>query len=159
TTDHYGTYCLPCHSLGYNLNPLAVNNGFDDIAARLNFDLNQIPDMVHDAYVNGSDHWEDLPVELRGHGNIQCESCHGAGARHPANLTQLDAGIGGVNLDLDQCAQCHDSASGFQQQFYQWGTSAHKLSAEAAHNTGCVKCHTAEGFVDVQVNGLAPVDH
>lgn len=152
TTGHYEVYCLPCHSVGFNQHPEAVNNGFDDIAADLNFDLNQIPGLVADAYENNNQNFDVLPGELQDHASIQCESCHGAGSLHPANLSASDKGISGANLDVGQCGQCHDSASGFQEGFYQWNTSSHPVSAEGAgghvaESDSCRVCHTGEGFV------------
>ncbi|MCB2153758.1 hypothetical protein KQI84_02635 [bacterium] len=163
TTNHYSESCLECHTVGFNLNPAAVNNGFDDIADMLSYPLSNIPDLVNDAYNNNDPHWADLPAELQGHGSIQCENCHGPGSQHLGNIREDDSGIAGVDFGLGQCAQCHDSASGHQQGFYQWGTSAHMISAEAAGGhageTGsCTACHTAEGFKNIQVDGDAPVD-
>ncbi len=157
--DHYSVSCLPCHTVGYGA---GSNNGFDDVAASLGYDVAQIPELVHDAYVNQKNNFTQLPSQLRNLGSIQCESCHGAGSYHPAHLAEPGKGIGGVDLGTGQCGQCHDSASGFQQGFYQWSNSSHPVTTQidigghVAENTGCIKCHTGEGFVQVQVNKQAP---
>jgi nitrate/TMAO reductase-like tetraheme cytochrome c subunit len=160
---YFATSCLPCHSVGYNTAPDAVNNGFDDIAFDLSYDLEQIPQLVQEAFDLGVDNFTDLPAQLRNHASIQCENCHGAGSRHPANLQRPDKGIAGADLSPKQCAQCHDSAT-FEGNFYQWSLSAHPVTADAseghvAETASCVKCHTGEGFISVFVNGqpAAPV--
>ncbi|MCL5270037.1 MAG: hypothetical protein M1457_05690 [bacterium] len=156
---YYAVSCLECHTVGYNTDPQAVNGGFDDVANDLGFDLAQIPQLVADAVDNHHQNFPLLPGPLQNKASVQCESCHGAGSQHPQNLLAADHGIAGVNLDTKQCARCHDSASGFQQGFYQWNISSHPLTASLAEgsvktNTSCIKCHTGEGFVSVTINGL-----
>jgi predicted CXXCH cytochrome family protein len=159
---YYATSCLPCHVTGFDENPAADNGGFDDAARLAGFDLNQIPALVADAAANDVDNFAQLPAEVQNMSSIQCESCHGPGSLHPQKLKEDGRGIAGVNLDQKQCAQCHDSASGFQQGFYQWSASSHPITAEidegyVAQTASCLKCHTGEGFVDVQIDGKAPV--
>ncbi|NQU44277.1 hypothetical protein HQ520_13390, partial [bacterium] len=155
--SHYDESCLPCHTTGFDEHPEAVNNGFDDIADNLGYDLAQIPELVEDAAATGMDHFPDLPMALQSKASVQCESCHGPGAHHPLNITEEGAAIAVANLDPKQCAQCHDSASGFQQGFYQWQFSAHtrtNLSGEGhVGRSSCAVCHFGEGFVNAQVNG------
>lgn len=157
----YSTSCLECHTLGFRDAPQADNGGFDDIARAIGYDLNQIPPLVADAADTGAENFSFLPTELQNVASIQCESCHGPGSQHPSSLGTVDNAIAGANLSPKQCSQCHDSGSGFQNKFYQWSASAHPLTPEAAEghasqSASCVKCHTGEGFVDVQVNGLEP---
>src|SRR5690606_29098511 len=112
--DHFGSTCLPCHTLGFNT--AAVNNGFDDRAASVGFDLNQISTLVAQAAHNPSlDNFASLPKEVKSHSSVQCENCHGAGTLHPSQTKNADRGIAGADLDADQCAVCHDSVSGHQQ--------------------------------------------
>jgi len=151
-TNHYSVSCLECHTVGFDLKPEAANNGFDDVADMIGYDLNEIPILALDAYNTGTDHWPDLPAELQGHANIQCENCHGPGSQHLGNILAPDHGIGGPALDVGRCARCHDSGS--HHVFpYQWARSAHPDSAEAAHSSSCVQCHTGEGFVAVTIDG------
>lgn len=149
----YRTSCLPCHTVGFNERVSADNNGFDDIAAHLGYDLNQIADLVADAANNNRENFDLLPADLRNHASVQCESCHGAGSQHPANLSRSDKGIDGANLGTAQCAQCHDAANGRYQGHYQWNNSAHALTNQTtgsvAGNNTCRACHTGEGFVAV----------
>ncbi|MCX7015112.1 MAG: multiheme c-type cytochrome [Candidatus Sumerlaeota bacterium] len=157
----YDVSCLQCHTVGYNLNPEVENGGFDDVAHDIGYDLNQIPPLVADAFTFQVDNFPQMPAELQNLASIQCENCHGPGATHPASLQNPDHGISGVNLGFKQCAQCHDSLRPEGQQFYQWNTSSHPVTAEAAEGdvaktASCLKCHTGEGFVDVQIEGKAP---
>jgi len=161
---HYATSCLECHTVGFNPLPSAVNNGFDDIAAAIGFDLSLINQYVLTAVTTGVDQFPNIPAALQGHASVQCENCHGPGSEHLGNIQESHHGIAGVNLNPEQCAQCHDSASGFQQGFYQWNLSSHPVTADASEgrvstSTGCVKCHTGEGFVQVYVDGKAPTSH
>jgi hypothetical protein len=162
--SHYDTSCLQCHTTGFDTNPSAVNGGFDDAAAAINYDLSQIPALVADAANRHVDNFPQLPKSLQNMASIQCESCHGPGSSHPSHLGDPDHQIAGVSLDTPQCAQCHDSASGFQQGFYQWSNSTHPLTASLAEgavatNTSCVKCHTGEGFIEVRVKGKTATAH
>ena len=154
--SHYATSCLDCHTVGFDESPFAVNNGFDDIANDLSYPLSNIPDLVAEAANTGIGQFDQLPAELQDHASIQCESCHGPGSNHLGNLRNESHGVAGVNFDVGQCARCHDSPTGFQQIVYQWESSAHS-TAEGRGSSSCNKCHTSEGFVDVQVDGLTPV--
>lgn len=158
--NHYSTACLQCHTTGFDSNPAANNGGFDDIATMINYDLNQIPLLVAQSVQLSQPEFPALPAELQAKANIQCESCHGPGSQHPSHLQDADHGIGGVNLGVEQCAQCHDSASGNQQGYYQWSSSTHPLantvSSSVPTNGTCAKCHTGEGFVSQQIKGEAP---
>lgn len=157
----YAESCNACHTTGFNENPDAVNGGFDDVAGQIGFDLAQIPGLVAESCEMEIDNFPALPAELQNLASIQCESCHGPGELHPMSLGVVDKGIAGANLGIKQCAQCHDSASGHQQKFYQWNTSAHPITASLSEGRvseigSCLMCHTGEGFVDVRVNGLEP---
>lgn len=158
--EAYSVSCLPCHTVGFNDHILAVNNGFDDIAADENFPLQDVVDLIADAAQNHVDNFHQLPAKMQDHASVQCESCHGAGSLHPANLSAADNGIDGANLEPEQCARCHDSAhadgSDLGQGFYQWSSSTHPITAElneghVAESDNCRTCHTGEGFIAVRV--------
>ncbi len=69
TTDHSDSYtrllkntgydCKGCHTVGYDVNPLANNGGIDDV----------------------------LSGDMAALTNIQCENCHGPGSRHKGDST------------------------------------------------------------------------
>lgn len=156
----YGASCVSCHTVGYDTTSTAVNNGFDDVAATLKYNLTQINTLVADAVATGIDSWPQLPAELQAMANIQCENCHGPGSTHPSHLDAADHKIGGVTLDIGVCAQCHDSGSGHQQIVWQWTQSTHgKINqlSDAYNRTPCSECHAGEGFIDTRVNGKPSV--
>lgn len=102
-----------------------------------------------------------LPLQLQNLASVQCESCHGPGSQHPPNLALEGHAIAGATLDTNVCARCHDSASGFQQKFYEWNNSSHPVTADISEGrvasiSSCLKCHTGEGFVTARVDGETP---
>jgi hypothetical protein len=160
--DHYATSCLPCHTTGFDADPAAVNGGFDDVAASLNYDLNQIPALVAESVAQQKPKFPELPAELQAKANIQCESCHGPGSQHPSNLPNANHGIAGADLDTRQCATCHDQPSrgGIDSRYVQWASSGHSQvhlidDGAVARRTPCANCHTGEGFVNYRVKGIA----
>lgn len=162
----YALSCLPCHTVGFNDHVQAVNNGFDDLAAAGQYELENIVNLIADAADNRVDNFPQLPATLQGHASVQCENCHGAGSLHPANLSAADRGIDGATLDPVACARCHDSAhddsSDLGQGFYQWSSSTHPVTASladghVAERDNCRICHTGEGFIATYAgNGQIP---
>ncbi|MCL5269141.1 MAG: hypothetical protein M1457_00960, partial [bacterium] len=146
----YKTSCLPCHTVGAFADTRGDGN-FLDVAATTSFDLNRIPTWVADALANGTQHWNDLPADLQNVGNIQCESCHGPGKTHNGDPTKIAV----PSYDGKICSVCHDAPTHHMKP-YQWQNSAHSNTlGEGGHmaSGSCVKCHTAEGFVAIQVDG------
>ncbi len=133
--DHYSVNCIGCHTTGFDKNPTAVNDGFDDllftyptVLAAGTYDklVQQFPDAMKRA-------------------NIQCESCHGPASGHLGATTDSRMI---ATYDAAPCAYCHDSGSHhiFPEQ---WDASKH--SGATSYPTGpgreaCVKCHTGAGF-------------
>ena len=146
TPDHFQSSCVYCHVLGEDAAPAAINNGWDDFAAALGWTF---PETFEPA--NWTDIENNYP-QLENLANIQCESCHGPGSEHRAG-----EGAIGVSMKSGICGQCHDSPTHHIKN-YQWDTSAHARSMEAAggypsRSASCLKCMTAEGFIDVFVKG------
>lgn len=129
-------YCLRCHTAGYDESAKA--GGFADAAKKAGWD----PAKSSLAAWLKSGNWTAAQVMASPMGqfaNIQCESCHGPGSTHTKALS-YEPGV---------CSQCHA-------QELQWRNSGHANSG--ANNLRmasgeCVKCHTGQGFVKVQIRG------
>jgi hypothetical protein len=136
----HGTYykesCIKCHVVGYNTTPSANNGGFDDVAAALGW---KFPTSIN------SNNWDALPAQLKALANIQCESCHGPGSRHPGPTS--------VSLNVAVCAQCHQDGH-YHVRVAQWENSPHykgfrEVSEEEGDRVSCARCHAPDGYVDV----------
>lgn len=145
-TDHYSKNCVPCHTTGYDANPTAVNDGFDDLGFVYPSNVN--PNTYDTLVVNFPD------AMLRA--NIQCESCHGPASGHVGvtSDSRMQA-----SFSADVCAYCHDSGTHhiFPEQ---WDASVH--SGVTSYPTGpgrenCVQCHTGKGFAQY-VEGITKED-
>jgi fibronectin type 3 domain-containing protein len=170
-SDHYASYCIKCHTTGYN--SAAINDGFDDRTQYVSiygmdttFVFPDSADLV-DFYGSPDGHlypgvYDSLLVffpnsmELA---RIQCESCHGPGSEHIGVLgdSRIVATIGAEN-----CAYCHDSGT---HHVYpeQWDYSGHASptrypadhSNENPYYKTCLRCHTGYGFIQF-VEGVNP---
>ncbi|MFQ5905813.1 MAG: FlgD immunoglobulin-like domain containing protein [bacterium] len=143
-SSHYASYCIKCHTVGYDTRASAVNHGFDDVADTLGW---VFPDTLEEG--NFDSLCANYP-ELAQLSNIQCENCHGPGADH-----------GGVNAAIDYtynigaCAACHDAPT-HHMLVTEWKNSDHARSADMSfvvNNSSCLKCMSTNGFVEVQVKG------
>jgi hypothetical protein len=141
----YRAVCISCHTVGYNTDTLAVNQGFDDMARAEGW-------VFRDSAAGGlrAGAWEDMmerfPNTAR-KGNIQCESCHGPGSRH--NGATADNKIA-KSLDAAVCAKCHDS--GTHHVFPdQWKKSGHSHQEEESR-VGCANCHSGRAFIQTVSN-------
>jgi hypothetical protein len=132
--DHYSVNCISCHTTGYDKNPTAKNDGFDDLTFTYptvftNGTYNQLVAQFPDAMKRG---------------NIQCESCHGPASTHLGATSDYRIQ---ATFDAAVCAYCHDSGTHhlFPEQFDA------SLHAKAVDESGpgreaCVRCHTGSGF-------------
>src|SRR5512147_2257848 len=144
---HYGESCLPCHTVGFDKDPLAVNNGFDDQANYAAFvaDPAYFSASADDTrYTKMQSQYPDL-FKLT---NIQCENCHGPhnGSTLHNNGT-LDPER--ISLSADVCGACHGEPLRHAR-FQQWEDSGHgsyELAAEEGTSANCAGCHTAQGFM------------
>ncbi len=135
-SNHYGPSCLSCHTTGYDKNPTAVNNGFDDFT--FVFPATLAPG-TYDATVAA---YPDAMLRA----NIQCESCHGPGAAHLGTVSnsRMEA-----SWDEAVCNQCHDDAS-HHIKGEQFAVSKHGIqTVNEAGRADCVPCHTGKGFAQV----------
>ena len=135
-SSHYSGNCISCHTVGYNKAPAAVNGGFDDVAAQLGWTF---PTVLQ------AGNFAAMPAALQNLSNIQCESCHGPGSRHPGSPS--------VSLDVRVCAQCHEDAPNHVHP-EQWENSPHAGAYESISDTegksaSCTRCHAPAGFISV----------
>jgi hypothetical protein len=149
---YYQTSCLNCHAVGAWAGSASTgDNNFFEVAARVGFDVEQIPALVADAFTNKKQNWDVLPVELQKMGNIQCESCHGPGNQHKGDPAKISGG----DFSAKVCAYCHDAPT-YYMQTYEWKQSGHDaFLEEEAGRTTCQPCHTAQGFVEMKLKGAA----
>jgi len=150
STSHFGTICIPCHSVGYDTDPAAVNGGWDDVAKETGW-------VFPATLTNGN--WAAMPAKLKNVSNIQCENCHG-----PGNVHVLSDGVVGntnaisVSFNSGMCGQCHDSKPNDIQN-PEWNNSLHAItvtSPSGPGREGCVPCHTGRGFV-ANISGVSPL--
>ena len=144
-SDHYGAYCIGCHTTGYDLN--ADNNGFDEHG----FVYPDSTTLV-DVYGSPDGHLFDGLYDLMAAdypdafelANIQCEACHGPGSDHFGNTSDFRMQ---ASLSTDNCAWCHDS--GTHHVFpSQLAYSGHSNPPSRPSWSGGCYCHTPEGFIE-----------
>jgi hypothetical protein len=138
STDHFQSFCIKCHVVGYDTNPAATNGGFDDVAAQVGWTF---PGGVSPT------NWTAMHSNLQNKSNIQCENCHGPAYEHATALGD-PAQIGG-SLSAGNCGVCHDSLTHHVKN-YEWEQSGHGGGADVsfATRTGCWECHTTRYFLD-----------
>jgi len=144
-SSHYSVTCLPCHTVGYDTDPRAAQNGnFAALAKQLGWTFPSV-------LTNGN--WASMQTNypsLANVANIQCESCHGPGSEHAAAAALYVPGYTNLVskvLDEGDCAVCHDSLN-TEFQVAEWNNSLHAVTTtDPAGSAGCVGCHTGFGFV------------
>ena len=139
-----GSNCLPCHTVGYDLNNTANNGGFSYLMQQLKWTW---PTTLQ------AGNWSKVPAPLQNVANIQCENCHGPGSEHA--LTGDGSAIS-VPKDSGQCNQCHDAPT-HHIKGTAWENSMHAVATtDPAGNAACVGCHTGTGFIQ-RMSGISPV--
>ena len=131
-SSHYGSNCISCHTLGYDLAITAVNGGFDDVAKQLNWSFPTV-------LTNGN--WAALPMALKQVSNIQCESCHGPGSEHGGKTSATS-----VSFSAGSCAACH-SEEPYHFKPEEWINSRHAVAVRE-ESASCAGCHSGIGFID-----------
>ncbi|MFH0814204.1 MAG: hypothetical protein V2A69_15415 [Pseudomonadota bacterium] len=143
-SPYYNASCIECHTVGYDTSPEADNGGFDDIANG----FWTFPQPLQ------SGNWDNIVnnfPELANLSNIQCESCHGPGSDHYGELDTISKGYSEAI-----CGFCHNEGSHHVKN-EQLRYSLHStLVEDAVESTSCTKCHTAQGFVEIQIRGKDP---
>jgi len=158
TTGHYGPACFTCHTVGFDTDPAATNNGFDDqpgylpylSAGLINSGLNGWLYMLEGEDAQGN----SVPslVGLTRLANIQCENCHGpqlyTDAHGPDNSEGFDTSDR-VSISSDVCGACHGEAPRHGR-FQEWQISGHAdydLARSRGTRTTCTRCHSGQGFI------------
>jgi hypothetical protein len=166
---YYSTSCMKCHTVGYDHNIKAGNNGFDDKALQLGWNwANFAPPKPGN--------WNALKTNFPGlvpFAQIGCESCHGPGSLHATNSgdsTKTDKGI-----QAGKCGQCHDEPWRHNK-YAQWENSLHSeaiysnsyaqgLSSATNDLGNCIRCHDGQGYINftksITTNtvGFTPAKH
>lgn len=130
TSDHAASYCLPCHTTGWD-------------------DSEQI--------YGADDAWAAASADTTLYADVQCESCHGPGSQH--NSIDPDATDVLVPADQElwavaACAVCHDGSH--HPYFTEWELSAHAeadvsgagYGLTVATDEDCARCHVAQSFAE-----------
>ena len=149
TSDHYGTSCLSCHSVGYDTQ--RTNKGMDEAG---DFAAFVASDLMHGAAPgNWTTMLAQFPLTAK-MSNIQCDNCHGPHV--VANDTSPAHGLSGeavgkprVSLSSDVCATCHGEPTRHAR-FQQWQISGHgnyELAEDESDSGDCSRCHTGNGFL------------
>jgi hypothetical protein len=142
-SSHYSVSCIGCHTTGYDTNPTAKNDGFDDFT--FTFPKTLAPG-VYDSLV------VKFPDAMK-RANIQCESCHGPASNHLGDPRDYKIE---VTFDYKVCAYCHDDGSKniIPEQFAvaNHATLPNTSGENGAGREACVRCHTGNGFVQFANN-------
>jgi hypothetical protein len=147
---YYGTNCMKCHTVGYDHNLEAPNNGFDDIASNLGWAWQGPPNPGK---------WDSLKTlfpALVNHATIGCENCHGPGSLHASTSGSPDRIQ--ISIEAGVCGQCHDEPWRHNR-YAQWENSPHSEivwsnsfaqgSSGQNNNLGnCIRCHDGQGFIN-----------
>jgi hypothetical protein len=140
---YYSQSCLQCHTVGYNLNTNAVNDGFDDIMAQTGWTF---PTVLTNS------NWAAMPSALKNVANIQCENCHGPGSEHAMSLGNTNISNWprlSVTSASGDCNQCHDAPT-HHVKGTEWYASGHAVTTRIPSGPSrpqCVGCHTTDGFI------------
>lgn len=143
--DHYSANCIKCHTTGYDVNPTAKNDGFDDLG------------FVYPTTITSTTYntlLTQFPEAMK-RGDIQCESCHGPASGH-LGVTS-DQRIN-VTYDPDVCAWCHESGTNHTvARQFRTALHAKPVDESGSGREGCVRCHTGKGFAQFS-NGVKSTD-
>jgi len=150
----FATYCMKCHTTGYDHNIFAVNNGFDDVARNLGWNWSSWAPPK-------TGNWDSLKNKypsLVNFATVGCESCHGPGSEHALTVDKNKIAI---DVNVGTCAKCHDSPWRYHD-VAEWNNGPHKgiiwsnsfaqgpTSPEYMTNSfnNCIRCHDGRGYVN-----------
>jgi hypothetical protein len=139
--SYYRESCISCHVTGYDNNPTAKNDGFDDFTFTF-------PSVLGAGVFNAAK--TSFPDAMQ-RANVQCEACHGPGGNHVGAVTENRMV---ATYDEAVCAVCHDAGT-YHVFPAQWDLSRHAVATNYASGPGresCVRCHTGKGFAQFAKN-------
>lgn len=151
---YYSANCIRCHTTGYDTQPTATNNGFDDQRTQVGWTF---PSTLQPG---NFDTLVARHPQLAQVATIGCETCHGPGSLHYGDSTKT-----GVTLAVGACAQCHDEP--WRHSIVaQWENSLHSEPIYSSsfrqlpsnpnymrnNLDNCVRCHDARGFINYTKN-------
>lgn len=164
----FGPSCFKCHTMGYDHNIVASNNGFDDKAVDLGWNWSSYAPPK-------PGNWDTIKNRfpaLAPFAGVGCESCHGPGSEHVFGGGDTNKIMKSVNAGV--CGQCHDSPPQAPI-FTQWKNAKHSnvvwSSSFAQNNNGtndlgnCIRCHDGQGYVNftkgigTNTNGKTQASH
>lgn len=147
----WGANCFRCHTVGYNSNAAAVNDGFDDVASTLGFVDSQWKPWKSGKYDSLLTTNKKLLTLVAG---IGCENCHG-----PKNPLHAGPNTQPKTMNAGVCAQCHNEPWRHNR-YAQWEGSGHAEPPWESNfaSTGtttvtdyslnaCVRCHDGGAFM------------
>jgi hypothetical protein len=147
-SSHYAVTCIGCHTTGFDKNPTAVNDGFDDLTFTFPKTLG----------AGGNDSLVTKFPDAMKRANIQCESCHGPAGNHVGDPRDFRIE---KTFDFKVCAYCHDDGSKniIPQQFASanHATLPNTASENGAGREACVRCHTGSGYAQF-ASGILTTD-
>lgn len=136
STDHFQSYCISCHVVGYDTTPGAVNGGFDDVATQVGWTF---------PGTSSPTNWTGMNTNLQLKSNVQCESCHGGASAHM--LSGGGTNAIDVSLSAGTCGVCHDSLP-HHVKVNEWGMSRHSTGYVFRFSGACLPCHSSKGFIE-----------
>ncbi len=148
----FGPSCFKCHTMGYDHNIVASNNGFDDKAVELGWNWSSYSPPK-------PGNWDTIKNRfptLAPFAGVGCESCHGPGSEHVFGGGDTSKIMKSVTAGV--CGQCHDSPPNAPI-FTQWKNAKHSSvvwSSSFAQNNyatpndlgNCIRCHDGQGYVN-----------
>ncbi|MCU7494519.1 MAG: T9SS type A sorting domain-containing protein [Ignavibacteria bacterium] len=157
----YGTYCVKCHTTGWDS---TLNNGNFGYKAKITgWDTTwykprkPVNDTIH-ITPGDSSRWVLLETQYQSVdsvANIGCEQCHGPATDHAMTADPTKVA---VSLQGSVCNVCHDLSPSYVVGS-DWRQSNHAtmpLSGEEAGRTACYPCHSGSAIVKFAKNKTAP---
>ncbi len=146
--SEYSESCVSCHATGYYPAPFNGSGGYFDAKAKASWTFptwKQIDDVFAK---KAPSLYEAAPQGIKDMGTIGCEQCHGPASEHVKN----GAKVMDANWDNGVCNQCHGTRGGHtrgvQLSFSAHSdATAHAWEIAGPEEQGCVRCHTAKGYV------------